>query len=240
MKTLNRQDHSEHAYTLTHIRNFPPFARDAAGRSKGLAIEILEAAFSSVKVKGIFIPEDLERIQDLVRDGKAHGIAVFAINPERMKIYDYSDPYIVTGAGLFVKRCAFPDFSLTAYNGKTVCTPLKGPLTEFIERSFPHVRLQTVNDYPAALTTVLEDGADAAALNIHVAASLVDESFPNEFLVPDRPIFKNELAVAALKGENSAMLKQVSRGLEIIKTEGVYKQIIKRWSHLDKVGLWDE
>ncbi|MCX5831186.1 MAG: transporter substrate-binding domain-containing protein [Deltaproteobacteria bacterium] len=237
MNSYRKQDKFEKTFRLAHINNFPPFAMIREGKSEGLSIEILEAVLSRVKTRVIFIPTELDKIQELLHTDQADGIAVFAITPDRRKIYDYSDCYMNTGAALFMKREKHPQYSLEDYSNKIICTPLKGPLTEFIERNFPEVLLRTVEDYPSALETVLKGKAEAAALNIHVGTSLINERYPKEFHVPNTYIFQNELAVSVLKGEKNAMLEKINDGLRQIREEGIYDNILKKWIHIDQTGL---
>lgn len=237
MNSYREQDTLEKTFRLAHIENFPPFAMIREGKSEGLSIEILEAVLSRVKTRVIFIPAELDKIQELLLTDQADGIAVFAINPDRRKIYDYSDCYMNTGAALFMKRENRPQYSLEDYSNKIICTPLKGPLAEFIEKNFPEVLLHTVKDYPSALETVLKGKADAAALNIHVGTSLIHERYPSAFHIPNKYILQNDLAVSVLKGEKNALLEKINSGLRQIREEGIYDNIVKKWIHLDKAGV---
>ena len=214
---------------LAYVDPFPPFAYSSSGQSEGFGIEILDAVLKEVDIKPVYIPKGLDVIKRALQSGEADGIAVYAITPERQKIYDYSDAVIQTGAGLFVAVSHSPDFDLEDCAGKKVCTPKEGPLTNLIKMSFPDVNLETVSDYPAALEAVAQGKADGAALNFHVGARLARELFPGQFKMPEKMFFFFFLAVAVLKGKRGDVLKQINKGLKRLKDKGTLQMINDKW-----------
>ena len=213
MEIMRKREEKTKIFRLAHVDHFPPFAVAREGKSEGLAIEILDRALATVDMAAVYIPDNLDNVQDLVQQDRADGIAVFAVNPERRKTYEFSDPILITGGGLFAKISGPHVLDLEACGGKKVCTPLKGPLTGFIRTGFPKVNLVTVRDYPDALETVLRGEADAAALNFHVGIIMVNEQFPGKFAIPEKNFLSTPLAVAAIKGKKTYMLKGISDGL---------------------------
>ena len=214
---------------LAHVNPFPPFAYSSSGKSEGFGIEILDAALTEVDMRAIYVPKELDVIKRALQSGEADGIAVYAVTPERQKKYDYSDPILQTGAGLFVAVSEDPGFDLEDSAGKTVCTPKEGPLTNLIKMRFPDVKLETVLDYPAALEAVVRGKADGAALNFHVGARLAKALFPGQFIMPERMFLETPLAVAVLKGKKGDQLKHISRGLKRIKEKGTLRAITDKW-----------
>jgi ABC-type amino acid transport substrate-binding protein len=209
---------------------FPPFAVSARGNPEGLALEIIHNAFTKVAYRVIFFPEKMTSIKKLLRDGGLDGAAVMGVHAERRKVYDFSDPYLVSGGALFTEA-PNPTFSdLGAFAGKTVTTPERGPLAGYIRKHFPQVHLLTVNDYPETLETVLDKKADAAALNLHAGRQLASRLFPDRFSLPERAFVDVPLAIAVLKNQRSALLKKFNEGLRHIKEDGSYSAILKKWS----------
>jgi polar amino acid transport system substrate-binding protein len=214
---------------LAYVNQFPPFAYSRSGKSEGFGIEILDAALKEVGIKAVYVPKGLDVIKRALQSGEADGIAVYAITPERQKIYDYSDPILQTGAGLFLTVSEGRSFDLEDSAGKTVCTPKEGPLTDLIRMRFPDVNLETVLDYPAALEAVARGKADGAALNFHVGTRLAMELFPGKFNMPERMFLETPLAVAVLKGNKGDQLMHINRGLKRIKETGTLRAITDKW-----------
>ncbi len=215
---------------LAHDDPFPPFTVYKDGRSEGIVIDILQEALKRVNIEPVFIPAHMDKIQDLVKAGDVDGLAFLGINPDRRKLYDFSDPLLITGGALFVASPNASPSGLKEFEGKTIVTPLKGPLAGYIKNEFPKVNVMTVEDYPAALKTVLDGKADAAALNPQVGIQLANQFFPGKFTFPKGVFLEVPLAVAVLKGTHAALLQKVNEGLGSIKKDGTYTKIIEKWS----------
>jgi len=221
---------AEATVRLTHIESFEPFAVVEKGTSKGLTVDILTEALSRVGIKAVFSGQPQEKEQEMVLKGEADGVAFFAINPERKKSFDFSDPYLITGGALFVRSPAPPCNSLKGLEGKTVATPLKGPLAGYIKKNFPAVRVLTdVKDYKATLQAVLDGKADAAALNTQVGAVLARSAFPGKFTMPEKGFLEIPVGVAVAKGTHGDFLAKLNEGLKAIMADGTYDRILAKW-----------
>jgi polar amino acid transport system substrate-binding protein len=221
---------AKETFRLVHIEPFEPFAAVKGGRSEGLSIDILTEALSRAGLKVVFIGAHQDKEQDLLAKGEADGLAFFGINPERKKTFDFSDPYLVTGGALFVRSPNPPCFDLKELEGKTVATPLKGPLAGYIKKNFPKVNVLTdVKDYNATLEAVLDGKADAAALNTQVGAVLAQKVFPNRFSLPPKGFLEIPIGVAVLKGKQDHLLRKLNEVLKAIMADGTYDKIIAKW-----------
>jgi ABC-type amino acid transport substrate-binding protein len=217
-------------FRLTHIESFEPFAVVGNGTSKGLTVDILTEALSRVGLKVVFAGQPQEKEQEVVLKGEADGLSFFAINAERKKSFDFSDPYLMTGGALFVKSPAPPCNSLKGLEGRTVATPLKGPLAGHIKKNFPGVKVFTdVKDYKSTLQAVLDGKADAAALNTQVGAVLARDSFPGRFSMPEKGFLEIPVGVAVAKGKHGDFLAKLNKGLKAIMVDGTYDRIIAKW-----------
>jgi ABC-type amino acid transport substrate-binding protein len=217
-------------YRLTHIEPFEPFAVVKGGASEGLTVDILTEALSRAGIKVVFSGQPQEKEQEMVLKGEVDGLSFFAINAERKKSFDFSDPYLMTGGALFVKSPEPPCNSLKGLEGKTVATPLKGPLAGYIKKNFPGVKVFTdVNDYKSTLEMVLDGKADAAALNTQVGAVLVRGSFPGKFSMPEKGFLEIPIGVAVAKGKHGDFLAKFNNGLKAIMADGTYDRIMAKW-----------
>jgi ABC-type amino acid transport substrate-binding protein len=215
---------------LVHIRSFEPFAVVKEGKSEGLAIDILTAILAKANLKVVFIGEQQDKTEDLLFRGEAEGLAFFGINPARKNTFDFSNPYLISGGALFSKAPNPPCSDLKELEGKTVVTPLKGPLAEYIREKFPKVNLYTdVKDYQATLEAVLNGKADAAALNTQVGAVLAQNLFPAKFSLPSKGFLEVPIGVAVLKGRQDDLLIRFNEGLKAILADGTYDKIITKW-----------
>ena len=228
---------------LAYNNPFPPFASDNRGRAEGVIIDILSAALAKVHLETVFVPVVMQEIQKMLTDGAVDGIAFYGVNPERARLFDFSDPIIVTGAALFVKTTYPPGFELEEDEGRKVVTPKAGPLADYIRENFPKVNLLLVQDYAEALKAVLDEEAEAAALNLHAGTCLFHQLFPGRFRLPKKVFLEVSLGVAVLKGHQPSLLNLLNDGLRQIKQDGTHAEIIHKWfdpyqSQLEFQSVW--
>lgn len=214
---------------LAYDDPFPPFSFTYQGRAEGAIIDILSEIFKKVHLRVSFVPSQMKEIENLLNAKKVDGISFYGINPRRKEIFDFSNPIISTGGALFTRSSKPSVSELMKCKGIKVATPGSGPLKDYIEKEFPSVILILVIDYFEALETVLKEEADAAALNIHVGITLINQLFPGLFTIPDRVFLKIDLATAVLRGENSFILEQINKGLIYIRENGIYDEILEKW-----------
>jgi len=223
-------EEQKEAVRLVHILSFEPFATAKEGKSEGLAIDVLTAIFARANMRVAFIGEQQEKVEDLLFKGEADGLAFFGINPGRKNTFDFSDPYLISGGALFTRAPGAPCSDLKELEGKTVATPPKGPLADYIRETFPRVCLYTdVKDYQATLEAVLSGKADAAALNTQAGAVLAQSLFPGKFSLPGKGFLEVSIGIAVLKGKQDALLKNFNEGLKAVLGDGTYDTIIMKW-----------
>jgi ABC-type amino acid transport substrate-binding protein len=217
-------------YKLGHIKSFEPFTVAKEGHSEGLAIEILEKAFAAADLKVVFVGKPQDELPELMSAGGIDGAAFLGINPKRKETYDFSRPYLLTGGALFTKAPQPAASDLTRFAGKTVATPLKGPLAGFIRKKYPKVKVLTqVKDYRETLEAVLEGRADAAALNTQSGAVLAEKLFPGKFSLPERGFLEVPIGVGVPKGKLATLLTRFNEGLTKILSDGTYDRILEKW-----------
>jgi polar amino acid transport system substrate-binding protein len=212
---------------LAYDDPFPPFAVTEDGKARGVVIDILAGAFRRAGIEVTFVPSAMEKVQCLLDAGEVDGIAFYAVTPERRMVFDFSDPVLVTGAALFARSPEPPASNLKDYENKYVVTPKTGPLSEYIQREAPGVKLILVRDYLEALKYVLDGRASAAALNYHVGRDLIRKLFPGGFTPPEKIFLEVPLAVAMLKGKNTPLLRKISEALRVFKKSAPHAGIVQ-------------
>lgn len=84
--------------------NYPPFSYEEDGQQKGLAIELIKAAFQRMRqeVRIEFVP--FARAVEMVKNGEADGVFPFAVSDERKMFATFSSEKLLTDPGsLFVR-----------------------------------------------------------------------------------------------------------------------------------------
>lgn len=215
---------------VAHAQSFPPYAEARDGRSEGMAVDILRAAAAAAGLQITFVVVPFEELQRTVEDGRAHAIFPTGITPERRKTLDFSAPLLSTGGSLYVRAPQQAPDDLKGLEGRTVVTPASGPLAAYIEKNAPQVKVLRSASYEESLAMLVEEKADAAALNSHVGGRIADKLYPGKVNVASRMFLEVPLAVAVKKGTQSELLQQVHRGLAAIRADGTWDAINRRWT----------
>ena len=208
---------------------FYPYAFMREGRPTGLALDLLAEVLAGEGIEADFAGLDMDGVEAELKSGAAQGAAVAGVTRERREWLDFSAPLCRSEAGLFGLRRKPARFSLDDYARRTISTPGRGPLADFIRARAPEVILLLVDDYRAALNAVINGKAEAAALNTPVGRELVEAEFPGRFRIPDRPILVIDLAAAAPKGKNQDLIAAVNRGLQKTAADGILRRLMKKW-----------
>jgi ABC-type amino acid transport substrate-binding protein len=213
---------------IAHPQTFPPFSEVSNGNSVGLAVDILRAAAARVGIAVEFVPVPFEQVQQTLEDGRAQAIFPLTITPERLLLFDFSDPLLITGGALFVRAPNVAPESLDALAGKIVVIPRTGPLAAFIRKAAPDVRLVLTDNYEESLARLVEGEANAAALN-PAGARIAARLFPGQ-VTKSRSMFTElPFAVAVSKGSGAEFLGRLNAGLAAIRADGSWEQISNRW-----------
>ncbi len=191
-------------------------------------MDILRAAAARVGIEVEFVPVPFEQVQRTLEDGRAQAIFPVTITPERLPLFDFSDPLLLTGGALFVRAPNTTPESLDALAGKIVVTPRTGPLATFICKAAPDVRLVLTENYEESLARLVGGEADAAALN-PAGASIAARLYPGQVTEPHAMFTELPFAVAVSKGNGVELLGPLNAGLLAIRADGSWQRIRNRW-----------
>jgi ABC-type amino acid transport substrate-binding protein len=214
---------------IAHQADFKPFIFVENGKTAGEVPDILNAAAAREGITIVWVPVSLADLPAALTNGTADALAPFGTTPDRMKSYDFTTTFVVTGGALFVKSPGPVPDGLGALSGKTVVTPKTGPFVAFIRENFPKVKVVPTADYAESLDRVVSGQADAAALNIQVGTGVVAASYSGKITASSTMFTKAPLALAVTKGQHADLLKRLDAGLDAIRADGTLQQIQDRW-----------
>jgi polar amino acid transport system substrate-binding protein len=202
------------------------------GKSVGLVAEILRAAAAREGITIVFVPMSTG-VMEALTNGMADAIAPMLITPKSQESYDFTEAFVITGGGLFVRAPNPAPSDLLALSGKSVVTPSFGPFVALIRKGFPNVKVVPTSSYQESLDRVVSGQADAAALNIEEGAETVAASYAGKITVPTKTFVRELLGVAVAKGQHADLVRRLNLGLEAIRADGTLQQIEARWGHSD-------
>jgi len=209
---------------------FPPFTEFKDGKAEGLAVEIVRAAAGHAGIEVEFVAVPFEQVQRTLEDGRAEAVFPLTITPERLPLFDFSDPFLVTGGALFVRSPNGTPQGLGSLADKIVVTPRTGPLAAYIEKNAPEVKLRITKDYEESLSRLVKGEADAAALGFHVGISIASRLYPGQVTLPQNMFTELPFAVAVAKGQRTQFLIQLNAGIAAIRADGTWQRINNQWT----------
>ncbi|MGB0630936.1 MAG: substrate-binding periplasmic protein [Alphaproteobacteria bacterium] len=209
--------------------DFAPLTFMAGAQAAGLVVDIVTDAVRRGGMEAAFVSVDLPDQDAALRSGDVDALAFKAIIAERAGSYDFSAPLTTSGAAWFAVDAARLRPDGDPVSGARVATPVRGPLSAQIRRDFPELSVINVDTYAAALTAVLENRADIAALNFHVGFYLAQRDHAGRFLIPTAPFQEMPLGLAVSAGKHAALLAAIDRGLAEMRRDGTIGEIETRW-----------
>jgi polar amino acid transport system substrate-binding protein len=105
-------------------------------------------------------------------------LACLGVTAERQNEVVFGKPIIQTGGALFTLQERPTELA-------RIVTPSAGPLVAATQAAYPTCSVVEADNYPHALSLVIDGHADAAALNFHVGRRLAEREFAGRFAVPD-------------------------------------------------------
>ncbi|HJM20821.1 MAG TPA: transporter substrate-binding domain-containing protein [Acidimicrobiales bacterium] len=157
--------------------DFSPFAMASPAGPQGLAVAILTTGFEKLGTEADWVPLSLTEQISALCNGEVDMLACLGVTTERQSQVVFGDPIIRTGGALFT-------IERQPTEPARIVTPSAGPLVAATQAAYPTCSVVEVDDYPQALSHVVDGHADAAALNFHVGSQVAEREFPGKFVPP--------------------------------------------------------
>lgn len=169
--------------------DFPPFVGSGPAGPQGLAVDILTAGFEKLGIDTEWVHLSLAGQIPALRNGDVDMLACLGVTAERQNEVVFGKPIIQTGGALFTLQERPTELA-------RIVTPSAGPLVAATQAAYPTCSVVEADNYPHALSLVIEGHADAAALNFHVGRQIAEREFPQRFTLPDTTFHTVHLAPA--------------------------------------------
>ncbi|WP_018248408.1 transporter substrate-binding domain-containing protein [Orenia marismortui] len=214
---------------------YPPFNFETEdGKLTGYDVEVAREIANRIGYKIKFIPTKWSGMFGAL-EAKKFDIIVnqVAITPERQEKYDFSEPYVYSGAQLIVKSNNNKIRSLKDLKGKKVGVGL-GSNYEQIIKEFDQNNKIEVKTYEVLLDTLndLDIGRIDAALNDKLAAGINIKKTGLDLKVTGKVVKKVVNGITLRKG-NKQLLNKINNALAEMKSDGTLKEISLKWFGVD-------
>ena len=207
--------------------SLPPLNYTKQGNPSGLVVDLARAM-----AKHMHRPVEIRLMnwaeaQQMILDEKADALLQINADPQRLKLFDFSEPLLNSEFFIFTSN-ARPDIkSLNDLRGLKVGVERMG-LPDLLLRHDQRILVEYIPSFPQGFRSLAAGDIDAIVADRRVGKYvLAEHKIPGVRLV-EEPILQNDSAIAVKKG-NADLLKDINTALANIRYDGTYNEIIKSW-----------
>jgi len=207
--------------------NIAPIVFLDGNTPQGLGVDIVHALEKHISKPIEIRAMNWSEAQSLVAAGDAD--ALIQINPtdERLKKFDFSDPFLESQFSIFTLSDTIGISGPTSLRGLTVGVE-PGGLPQKVLGTDPLIDVTTIRDFHEGFTRLNEGSLDAVVVDYRVGSYvLATHSIRNIKAIGDPIAFSNS-SIAVKKG-NTRLLNEINAALRIIKADGTYQKILTNW-----------
>ncbi len=221
-------------YVIYSDKAFPPFEYydEESGEYVGLDMDILAAIAEDQGFEYEVKNEGFDPAMTAVQSGQADGmIAGMTIKPEREETFDFSDGYFEDGSILVV--AANSDIASEAdLQGLTVAAKtgtVSADYTESIKEQYG-LTITYFEDSPSMYQAVVS-GAAAACFEDFSVIGWAIKNDGTELKTVGEVVNPGYYGFAVKKGTNAELIEKFNAGLENIKANGQYEEILAKYGY---------
>ncbi|HTG02426.1 MAG TPA: transporter substrate-binding domain-containing protein [Nitrospirota bacterium] len=211
----------------------PPMNYMKDGKPTGLVIDIVNALSKRMHRPVVVRLTNWTEAQRRVLDGQADALLQINSNPERLKIYDFSEPLLTSEFCIFTSSRRHDITTLADLRGLKVGVEENG-LPILLLKDDPRIKLNVMPDYVQGFRMLTEGVVDALIADKWVGSFVLAENNIRGIRVIEEPISRSYSTIAVKKG-NAGLLKEINAGLADIRRDGSYDRIIKSWQSMEVV-----
>ncbi len=223
-------------FTISHDDSFAPFGyavKNKQGKysaSMGFEIDLLEKIANKMGLKAEFKPDAWAKVLISVKVRTADAIATIGINNERMKSYDFSEPYANYAAILFVSKNKLTS-SLSDLNGKKIGIQKNHFSVPWIRKNFPKVEQVSFENAKDCFLATLSGKVDGAVADKLVGLYTIkqDNELTDKLKFIGNEFASTPVALAFAKGQKNQLRNKFNETLNAFQKSNDYSELFKKW-----------
>lgn len=218
-------------YLIATDTTFAPFEYEDNGKMVGIDMDILAAIAEDqgfeYEIKTLGFNAAITALESKQVDGV---IAGMSITDERTKKYDFSTAYYEAGVTMAVKNTTSDVKSYDDLNGKSVAVKIGTQGAAFAEsiKDEYNFKIKTFEDSSGMYDEVVAGGSVACFEDFPVVSYAIKQGLGLQ--VVGKQENTSSYGFAVYKGEDAELLEMFNKGLENIKANGTYQEIIDKYT----------
>ena len=218
-------------YAVGIDTSYAPFEFQTGGEYTGIDIELMTAIAEFQGFEIEFNPMNFDEIIPALEAGDLDiAIAGMSITEERQEIVDFSDPYFDAGLALAVPVDNTEINSLDDLEGEVVGVKNGTTGSKFLydNREEFGYRISSFDESPTMFAEMENGYLDAVVEDYPVIAYAISTRDLEIKIVEER-LTTEQYGIAVLKGENDELLEQINAGLQELRDNGKYDEILNKY-----------
>ncbi len=207
--------------------SLPPMNFMKHGKPTGIVVDLVEAMAARMHRPVEIQLMNWTKAQQLVLDGRADALLQMDPNPERLKIYDFSNPLLNTEFTIFTSGERLGVASISNLRGLKVGVEEKG-LPILLLQGFPQIIVKIIPDFVQGFRMLATGALDAVVADRWVGSYVLAENNIRGVKLIEEPIGRSHSAIAVKKGTPN-LLGDIDAALADIRRDGTYDKIIESW-----------
>lgn len=144
----------------------------------------------------------------------------------------FSNPYFLIGPVLVIPSTA-PIENWSEKGKKIVGIPIRSPLLSSLELD-PTIEIKIYGDILHALRDLNDGKIDGVMFPAIPSYTYVNTFYKNEFKIATLPLTEDAIRLVAAKNEiGNALIEHFNKGLNELKADGTYSEMLEQWGLID-------
>lgn len=222
----------EDKYVIATDAKYAPFSMEVSGEYEGIDVEILSAVAEEAGFVYELKPMDFSAVIPGLTSNQLDGaIAGMSITEERQKTLDFSEGYFESGLSIVVNGANQDIKSREDIYGKSVAVKngTAGETWALENEKEYNLSISHYEDSPTMFLAVQNGNNDFALEDYPVIAYKIQVDGDNLLKIVGDKITSVNYGFAVNKGKNKELLTKFNEGLEAIKENGKYDEIVSKY-----------
>ena len=216
----------------------PPMVWASNGNADGVAVELTYAAARKAGLDIRVEATDWAQAQQDVAQSRADALIQINPSPERMSVFDFSDPLLLSSFHIFRRAGDVGLNSLVALSGKRVGVEGGGYPFAYL-KGYPDITVVVVPSWARGFQMLQSGEIDAVFVDRWVGEYEMFQHKVSNVVMVDPAVVTLESRIAVKKG-NQQLLASINRGLRAIAADGTRQAILDKWKAQEVLYLTRE
>ncbi|SHE50993.1 amino acid-binding domain sensor histidine kinase [Seinonella peptonophila] len=210
-------------------RHFPPFEfLSENGVYTGFNVDVMNAISIQTGIRFEFVPMPWEQAIKALHRGQVDAIQGMKYSVARDRVYDFSKPYFTSRQAIFVRKDNLYVRELKDIKKMRVAVQKGDIANELIQSDHGNQLVEVMNQQEAI--QLLADGKVDAFVGNRITGQYFVQTMKKQSMIKivGEPLHPQDYGLAVLP-KNKQLLTVINEGISMIKKDGTYIKIEKKW-----------